>query len=148
MGLLVCDKILSLFFTSNVEYKLRVVLMVQMLALDIIFGLLFLNNILDLMINPFFRIVFIITYSRSMRKSFWRLIRTLKNTYEAVALSGLNILVFGALGYVLYFDVPNYKDVDRFFYYNFDSYLNSAYTLYTVQTTANFPDVFLFIIDK
>ena len=83
-----------------------------------------------------------------MRKSFWRLIRTLKNTYEAVALSGLNILVFGALGYVLYFDVPNYKDVDRFFYYNFDSYLNSAYTLYTVQTTANFPDVFLFIIDK
>jgi hypothetical protein len=124
------DKLIFIFLTDNMIYRGKVIILAIMLIGDISFGLMYIYQISDLMINPFFRIGFIIIYSNSMRNSANKLALTLTKSYPAILVASLNLVVFGSIAYVMFYNEVGYFDQYKFFSYNFSSINKSIFTLF------------------
>lgn len=72
-----------------------------------------------------------------------KLAMSIKNSATAIMIFALNIIVFAALAFILFFDLPEYYDHEKFYTYKFETFRSAFLTMFTLQTTVNHPDVFL-----
>lgn len=106
MFFLVLGDLIVVLFTGNAQFKLRVFGMILMLALDIVFTLInkwFPVLIFKYNLAPFFRIIFMILYNSSMRKSMIRLFYTISGAYEAIFVFLLNLAIWSGLAFIFFY---------------------------------------------
>jgi hypothetical protein len=106
MFFLLLGDLIVVFFAGNASFKLRVFGMILSLAGDIVFTILnkvFPYLIFKYQLAPFFRIIFMILYNSSMRKSMLRLFYTISGAYEAIFVFLLNLAIWSGLAFILFY---------------------------------------------
>ena len=100
---LILNQVFAIFFAKERSYIFRVLGLVICLAGDIFTGILFMTNVLNYSINPFFKIAFLIIYSQTLRKGVIRLFMSLKDSIAAIFIFSLNVTVFSGLAFILFY---------------------------------------------
>ena len=106
MFLLILSDVLFVLFIGPISYKLRVICMVICLGCDITFTVMeYVSNlwIFQWNIAPFFKIGFMILYSKPMRSAMSRLLWTAFHAYEALLVYGLNLTIWSGFSYIIFF---------------------------------------------
>jgi len=142
--LLITGDIAMVMFIGGIAYKFRVFSMAVLLGVEIAINIMILWRLIpQYNIAPFFKIVFMILYSGKMRNAMKRFFASVSTSYEAILTYIINLLIWSGVAFVLFYDQPTFRDSPRFYTFSFLSYSSSVFTLYTLLTKVNHPDIFL-----
>lgn len=100
---LIANQIFAIIFATQKVYIFRVLAMLICLILDIVTGILYLKGTLKMGINPYFKIGFIIMYSQTLRDGSLKLLKSIKESFPAILIYSLNILVFSGIAFILFY---------------------------------------------
>lgn len=90
-------------FAKQRSYVFRALILLILLGADITSGLFFMWNIWKMGLNAYFKIAFIIVYSQTLRNGMTKLLNGIKDSSVVLLIYLVNLLVFSALAYVMFF---------------------------------------------
>lgn len=100
---LIANQVFGLMFATQRVYIVRVAVLSSCLVADIITGVLLLSRTINSAVNVYFKICFIIVYSQTLRKAMVKLVRSLKETFPAIVIMLLNLVVFSGIAFILFY---------------------------------------------
>ena len=72
-----------------------------------------------------------------------KLYACIRNSIPAILIYALNITVFAAIAFILFYDIPEYYDHQTYYTYKFQDFRSSFLSMFALQTSINHPDIFL-----
>ena len=127
--------VLIIYDLFLVDAHAKMILLLCLLyASDVLLGFMYLNDIFNIKINNFIRIIFLIVYPQRSRFIMTNFFSFLNKIRKLLVLYFSMILFIGMMLFVLYFDI---KDENNDIFYNklkFNNLYDSLYSSYTIMT--------------